>query len=103
MKGGIPLGMLKIWGLAEPRLPHLLHPWLHMDANSGWGYPMFCGVREGIYGVAGTDRYRAPSVFPAISHELFDQGKFKGSSVKIVYFVLHSTLMRAGCEVVLAP
>lgn len=54
MKGGIPLGMLKIWGLAEPRLPHLLHPWLHMDANSGWGYPMFCGVREGIYGVAGT-------------------------------------------------
>lgn len=24
----------------------------------------------------GTDRYRAPSVLPAISHELFDQGKF---------------------------
>lgn len=52
--GGIPLGMLRIWGPAEPSLPHLLHRWRHMDAGSGWGYPRFRGVREGIYGVAGT-------------------------------------------------
>lgn len=75
--GGIPLGMLRIWGPAEPSLPHLLHLWLHMDAGSGWGYPTFHGVRKGIYGVAGTmwswHRQIQGTRFPVISHELFEQ------------------------------
>lgn len=42
--------------------------------------PRFMGSRKGFMAGeaqcgAGTDRYRAQSVFPAISHELFDQGK----------------------------
>lgn len=50
--GGIPLGMLRIWGPVEPSLPHLLHPWLHggcwfwlgiSRVSWGQGRDLWCG------------------------------------------------------------
>lgn len=71
--GGIPLEMLRVWGPAEPSLPHLLHPWLHMDAGFGWGYPMGSGKGFMVWQAqcrAGTDRYRTPSFQPSAMNYL---------------------------------